>query len=110
MVIFADADSITLRYARQDSVAPTGYTLHVDNICTDPNLLALYNSLDNVTRNTFMGQGAWFYNLPVLPAGQPFGTARGSEIRVAIVDSGAFQDPRSCNEWWQIRPNPPYSC
>ena len=46
MIIFADEDSITLRYARGDSVTYASYTVHIDKICTDPNLLALYNSLD----------------------------------------------------------------
>jgi hypothetical protein len=66
-------------------------------------LLALYNSLDDPD-----GPRYWFpnpsYDLPNLPAGHPFGTARGDGIVVAIVDSGGFMDPRSCNEWWQVRP------
>jgi hypothetical protein len=101
IVMFADADSVTFKYTREDSVGPNGYTVHVDNICTDPNLLAQYNAHDAGARYVY---GSGGYNLPNLPAGQVFGTARGSEIRVAVVDSGAFMDPRSCNEWWQIRP------
>jgi hypothetical protein len=101
IVLFADADSVALKYTRDDSVGPNGYTLHVDNICTDPNLLALYNAHDGGARYV---HGSGSYNLPNLPAGHTFGTARGTEIRVAVVDSGAFMDPRSCNEWWQIRP------
>jgi hypothetical protein len=105
LVIFADHDTITLKFTRDDSAAPgTGYTLHLDNICTDPNLLGLYTSLDNAARNTYSATRPYSYNLPGLTAGQVFGTARGSEVRVAIVDSGAFMDPRSCDEWWQIRP------
>jgi hypothetical protein len=42
--------------------------------------------------------------LPALPAGKPLGVARTSEIVVAVVDTGNYMDPRSCNEWWQIRP------
>jgi hypothetical protein len=105
LVIFADADSVTFKYTREDSVGPNGYTLHVDNICTDPNLLALYNSLDRGARYVYYGaaDGTPDYNLPNLPAGQAIGTARGTEIRVGIVDSGAFMDPRSADEWWQIR-------
>lgn len=101
LVLFADLDSIALKYTREDSVGPSGYTLHVDNICIDPNLLALYAAHDGGARYVFQGY-PYGYNLPNLPAGQMFGTARGSEIRVAIVDSGAFMDPRSCNEWWQM--------
>jgi hypothetical protein len=109
VVIFADADSITLHFTREDSAA-AGYTMHIDNICVDPNLLSLYNSLDNNTRNTFhppARDGDLEYNLAGLTQGQTFGTARGTEIRVAIVDTGAFMDPRSRDEWWQIRPSGP---
>jgi hypothetical protein len=108
IVIYADADTIALQYGRTDSAA-SGYTVHVDNICTDPNLLNLYNSLDGGARYVYKGTPDTTpdYNLPNLPAGQVFGTARGTQVRVAIVDSGAYMDPRSCNEWWQIRPNHP---
>ncbi len=105
IVLYADADTVAFKYTREDSVGPNGYTLHVDNICTDPNLLAVYNSLDAASgpRYVYVGQG-YGYDLPTLAAGQVFGTARGSEIVIAIADTGAFMDPRSCNEWWQIRP------
>ena len=78
----------------------------MDNICTDPNLLALYNTLDDPDgpRYEYHGNGRYGYDLPTLAAGQPFGTARGTEVVVAIVDTGHFMDPRSCEEWWQIRP------
>jgi hypothetical protein len=104
-LIYADSDSIALKYTREDSAA-TGYTVHIQNICTDPNLLALYDSLNSPTgpryrypRNS--------YNLAGLTAGQVFGTARGDEIVVAIVDTGRFQDPRALNDWWRIRPAAP---
>jgi len=102
IVIFADADTITLHYTRQDSSA-VGYTIHIDNICTDPNLISLYNSLDTPEgpRYDFPSSS---YDLPTLPTGQLFGTTSSQDIVVAISDTGAFQDPRSCNEWWQIRP------
>lgn len=103
LVLFADADTIVFKYTRDDSAAPNGYAVHVDNICTDPNLLALYNSLDSGARYVYQGY-PYAYNLPNLPAGRQFGTARGTEIRVAVVDSGAFMDPRSCGDWWLIRP------
>jgi hypothetical protein len=104
LVLFADEDSIALRYTREDSSAPAGYTIHIDNICTDPNLLALYTSLDDLggPRYQYPNES---YNLPNLPAGKPIGTARGAEVVVAIADTGSFMDPRSCNEWWQIRPD-----
>jgi hypothetical protein len=103
MVIYADAHSLTLHFTREDTAA-VGYTVHVDNICTDPNLLALYNALDNAARNTYSGARPYAYNLPGLTAGQVFGTALDGEVRVAIVDTGSFMDPRSCGDWWEIRP------
>ena len=109
LVLFADEDSIALRYTRDDSSAPGGYTVHVDNICTDPNLLALYNLLDDPDGPRYQFPNP-SYNLPSLPAGHPFGTARGEGIGVAIVDTGGFMDPRSCNEWWQERPGYVGSC
>jgi hypothetical protein len=115
LVLFADEDSVTLRYTRDDSSAPAGYTVHIDNICTDPNLLALYNALDDYPtgpRYVFVPpeNRPYGYALPNLPAGEPFGTARGTEVVVAIADTGAFQDPRSCNDWWQVRPGYAGSC
>lgn len=108
IVIFADEDSVALRYTREDSSGAAGYTVHIDQICTDANLLALYNDLDDPhgPRYVFVppANRPYLYNLPQLPAGQRLGTARGQEVVVAIVDSGAFMDPRSCNEWWQVRP------
>ncbi|MBN1976815.1 MAG: hypothetical protein JW918_05390, partial [Anaerolineae bacterium] len=108
LVLFADEDSVALHYGREDSSAP-GYTVHVDNICTDPNLLVLYNSLDDPDGPRYQFPNP-SYDLPNLPAGHPFGTARGDEVVVAIVDSGGFMDPRSCNEWWQMRPGYAGSC
>ena len=109
IVLFADADTVALRYAREDSAGAAGYTVHVDNICTDPNLLALYDQLDDADGPRYIYPNA-SYNLANLYDGQSFGVARGSEIVVAIVDSGAFMDTRSCDEWWQIRPGYPGDC
>lgn len=107
VVLYADEGRITLKYTREDSVG-SGYTLHVDGVCVDPNLLALYNALDDPAgpRYVFAGGpgGGHWYDLPTLSAGQVFGTARESEIRVSTVDTGSFMDPRSCDDWWQIRP------
>jgi hypothetical protein len=114
LLIFADEDSVALRYTREDSSGSPGYTLHVDNICTDPDLLALYESLDapDGPRYVFVPprNRPYAYNLPNLPAGQTFGTARDTEIVVAIVDTGTFMDPRSCHEWWQVRPGYTGAC
>ncbi len=107
IVLFADADSLALRYTREDSSGSPGYTLHLDNICTDPNLLALYNELDapNGPRYVYVPpeKRPYSYSLPSLYAGQPLGVARG-EVVIAITDTGTFLDPRSCNDWWLIRP------
>jgi len=109
LVLFADADTVALRYTRHDSSAPPGYTVHVDNLCTDPNLLALYDALDDPAGPRYVyvpdEDPPYSYDLPNLYAGQPLGTARGTEVVVAIADSGSFMDPRSCNEWWQVRPD-----
>jgi hypothetical protein len=95
MVLYAAENRITLKYTREDNVV-VGYTLHVEGICVEPNLLALYRSMNNGGR----GQ------LPALRARQAFGRAVGGEVGVAIRDSGAFMDPRSRNDWWIGVPNP----
>lgn len=106
LVLFADDDTVALRYTREDSSAPLGYTVHIDNICTDPNLLALYNALDDPSGPRYQYPNP-SYLLPNLYAGQQVGVARDSEVIVSIVDTGSFQDPRSIDEWWQIRPGYP---
>jgi hypothetical protein len=111
LVLFADADTVALRYTREDSSGPAGYTLHVDRICTDPELLALYRRLDDPDgpRQVF-SPPSHSYPLPNLLAGQPIGAAAGREVVVAIVDTGSFMDPRSCNDWWRLRPGYRGSC
>jgi hypothetical protein len=109
IVLFADEDSLALRYTRDDSSAPSGYTLHIDGLCTDPSLLAVYAALDDPDGPRYEYPNA-AYDLPILRAGQPIGTARGGELVIAITDSGTFQDPRSCEDWWQVRPGYPGSC
>jgi hypothetical protein len=108
IVLYADERRVALRYAREDSAGARGYTVHLDGLCTDPNLLALYLGLDSADGLRYiyrpLSQRPYAYPLPVLSAGQPLGVARGSEVVVAIVDTGNFMDPRSCNEWWQVRP------
>ena len=92
LVLYASEERITLGYTRHDTVAP-GYAVHIEEICVDPNLLALYRSMNQAGR----GQ------LPALQNGQILGTAKGSEIRVAVRDRGTFMDPRSRKDWWKGR-------
>ncbi len=114
MVLFADEDTVALKYTRDDSAGSPGYTVHVDKICTDPNLLALYETLDDASGSRYVyvepENRPYFYDLPNLSAGQPIGVASGEQVVVAITDTGAILDPRSCNDWWQIRPNYGVTC
>ena len=41
LVLYAEPTRITLGYTRDDSVA-NGYVVHLENVCIDPNLVALY--------------------------------------------------------------------
>lgn len=112
IVLFADSDTVALHYTREDSIGwgdRPGYTVHLDKICTDPNLLALYNARDDPNGPRYVYPNP-SYQLPVLGVGQPVGVARGSEVVVAVVDSGKFMDPRSCHEWWDIRPDYAGAC
>lgn len=90
LVLYAAPTRITLKYTREDNVIQ-GYTLHVENVCVAPALLALYQQMNANGRK----------QLPALKAGQPFGRASGSEIGVVIRDNGTFMDPRSRKDWWQ---------
>jgi hypothetical protein len=114
LLIYADENSVTLRYTREDSSGPAGYSVFIVNICTDPNLLALYRQTDdpNGPRYTYVPPGSrpYSYDLPNLPAGKALGMVKDGQIVIAISDTGRFWDPRSCNEWWQIRPGYTGSC
>jgi hypothetical protein len=101
IVLYAANNRITIHYTREDSVA-TGYSIHLENICVDPSLLALYNSLDGTARNTYWGgpNGSYDYDLVTLTALQPIGTAMGTEMQIVVRDTGGFMDPRSQNDWW----------
>ncbi|MCA9665692.1 MAG: hypothetical protein KC503_08900 [Myxococcales bacterium] len=90
LVLYATEHTITIKYTREDNVV-SGYTVHIDNICVEPSLLALYRALDAAGRGT----------LPALDPQQPMGRARGAEIHVAIRDTGAWMDPRVRKDWWQ---------
>mgnify|MGYP001157920751 CR=1 FL=1 len=93
LVLYAERDRITLGYTRRDTVA-AGYTVHLEQVCIDPNLLRLYQAQID-------GQG-WLAtgHLPGLRHNQALGVAAGSEIRVAVRDAGTFMDPRSRKDWW----------
>jgi hypothetical protein len=90
LVLYASAQRITLKYTRSDSVVQ-GYTLHIEGICVEPSLLALYEAWNAAGRG----------HLPALAAGQPLGRARGDAIGVVIRDCGSFMDPRSRKDWWR---------
>jgi len=92
LVLYASTERITLKYTRDDNVV-SGYTLHVENVCVEPGLLALYQA------SNAAGRG----HLPALRPGQAFGRAQGGQIGVAIRDNGTFMDPRSRKDWWQGR-------
>jgi hypothetical protein len=92
LVLYATEERITLKYTREDNVV-LGYTLHVENVCVEPRLLALYRAWNDAGRG----------ELPALRGGQPFGRARGDEIGIATRDAGTFMDPRSRRDWWQSK-------
>ncbi len=89
LVLYTSGYRITLKYTREDNVV-YGYTLHLEGVCVDPRLLALYQEADAAGRT----------RLPALRGGQPFGRAAGTAILVAIRDNGMFMDPRSRKDWW----------
>jgi hypothetical protein len=92
MVLYADKNRITLKYTGEDSVV-SGYAIHIEGVCTDPNLLALYEQMNAAGRR----------HLPALRAGQAFGRARDKEVQVTIRDTGRFMDPRVRKDWWRGR-------
>jgi hypothetical protein len=94
MVLYAEEKRITLGYTRQDTVA-NGYAVHIEGVCVDPNLLALYQAQRDAD--------GWHVTgfLPGLGNNQALGTVFGAEIKVAIRDQGTFMDPRSRKDWWQ---------
>lgn len=92
LVLYATEERITLKYTPEDNVV-FGYTIHIENVCVEPSLLALYRAWNDAGRG----------KLPALRGGQAFGRARGDEIGVAIRDTGTFMDPRSRKDWWQTK-------
>lgn len=91
MVMYAGEMGITLHIGREDEFP--GYVIHIEDVCTDPDLLALYRQLHAAGRG----------ELPALRGHQPFGVALGNEINIAVRDTGSFLDPRSRDDWWQGR-------
>lgn len=91
LVLYAGETDLTLHIGREDEFF--GYVIHIDGVCTDPDLLALYRRLHSAGR----------HSLPALRGHQAFGVAAAEEIQVAIRDTGSFMDPRSRNDWWQGR-------
>ncbi len=92
LVLYAEERRITLGYTREDSVA-NGYAVHIENICVDPNLLALYQAQTDANGWHVTG------HLPALGNDQALGSALGQEILVAVRDRGSFMDPRA-RDWW----------
>ena len=92
LVLYATEERITLKYTLEDNVV-RGYTVHVENVCVEPSLLALYQKWNEAGRG----------RLPALRGGQPFGRALGGAIGVAIRDTGTFMDPRARQSWWQAK-------
>jgi hypothetical protein len=89
-VLYAEPSRLTIAYTRDGTVAG-GYSLHLENLCVDPNLVAAYQAANAAGR----GQ------LPGLQKESVVGTATGGEMVIAIRDRGAFLDPRSRDDWWR---------
>lgn len=90
MVLYADAERITLVYTRSDTPA-FGYVVHLEDVRIDDELLALYETSNAAAR----------VQLPALRNNQQIGVAIGETIKVAIRDTGQFMDPRSRKDWWR---------
>jgi hypothetical protein len=90
IVLYADADRVTLNYTREASPI-RGYTLYLEGMAVDSSLVGLYQRLNAAGRAT----------LPAIQAGQGLGRARGDEVKIAIRDAGGFMDPRSRKDWWR---------
>lgn len=90
LVLYAAPDRITLKYTREDNVV-SGYTIHLEDVCVEPELLALYRAANAAGRD----------ELPALRGDQPLGRALGNEIKAAVRDTGTFLDPRSDKDWWK---------
>ncbi|MEW5957946.1 MAG: hypothetical protein AB1801_09500 [Chloroflexota bacterium] len=94
LVLYAGERQLTLSYTRRDAVSD-GYAVHLQGLCVDPNLVALYRAQNDA--NGWRAGGL----LPALRNDQPIGLTLGDEIKVAIRDKGSFMDPRSGKDWWR---------
>ena len=90
LVLYASESRITLKYTGEDNVVQ-GYTIHIENICVEPDLLALYREWNAAGRA----------QLPALAGKRILGRAFANEISVSVRDNGTFLDPRSRKDWWQ---------
>lgn len=88
-VLYADDDSITLKYTLEDDVV-YGYAIHLVGLCVEPSLRERYEADNSGGRSV----------LPALNGDQPLGRARGTELLVTIRDTGSFMDPRAEKDWW----------
>lgn len=96
MVLWAAPNTITLKYDTGDNIGvPNGYAIMAAGVCVDPQLVASYEKAVADTGR---------HQLPGLHRGQAFGYAAGSEIQIAVRDSGSWMDPRWCNDWWPSCP------
>lgn len=94
MVLYAEEQRLTLGYTRRDTVS-AGYTVHLEHVCVNPNLLALYRAQLDAEGWNHSGQ------LPALRNSQTLGTALDHQLGVAVRDVGTFMDPRSQKDWWR---------
>ena len=90
MVLYADAERITLAYTRDDNPV-RGYVIYLEGVAVEANLLALYQQMDHAGRG----------ELPGLRIGQAFARTTSAELKLAIRDAGGFMDPRSRKDWWK---------
>jgi hypothetical protein len=90
LVLYAEEKRITFTYTRRDTPA-IGYLIHIEEVCVDPNLLALYRRLDQEGRR----------RLPGLRLDSVVGVAEDRRILIAVRDTGSFMDPRTAKDWWQ---------
>ena len=88
IVLFADNDSVTCKYTREDDIVH-GYALYVRGICVDERLSSLFRQHASSPDRR-----------PALFPGQAFGRAIGDSIEIAVRDSGTLMDPRSDKDWW----------
>jgi hypothetical protein len=90
VVLYAEATRLTLAYTAAGTVAG-GYSVHLEGLCVDPNLLAAYQA----------GNAGGRKALPGLHKGEMVGVASGANMIIAMRSDGTFLDPRSQGDWWR---------